>query len=234
MLDIRFGFRQACPMCGRFALIEDPNQVVEGFGVSASSTSFDAPRYNICPTQSIPVAVTYEGARHLVDMRWGFIPHWYQKPSDGPLLINARSETLAQKPAFREAARTRRCLIPVSGFYEWHRDKGTGKEPWFLRGSQKELMAFAGVWQAWTAPDGARQVACAIVTTQAGADISHIHHREPVTIAKQDFGLWLGEEGKGAARLFQAAAGGFYETYRVSHDVNAARHDASHLMDPVA
>ena len=233
-LDIRIGFRQACNMCGRFVLIEDPDAVVEEFGVNASKSSFSEPRYNVCPTQSIPVAVAYDGQRHLVDMRWGFIPHWYKKPSDGPLLINARSETLAQKPAFREAARARRCLIPASGFYEWHRDKGTGKEPWFLKRPAKQILAFAGVWQAWTSPEGERQVSGAIVTTAAGNDISHIHHREPVTLARDDYGLWLGEEGMGAAKLMKTAPDGFYDTYRVSDDVNSRQNNTSQLMEPMA
>ncbi len=221
-------------MCGRFVLIEDPDTVVEEFGISSSTTSFSKPRYNICPTQSVPVAVAYDGTRHLVDMRWGFIPHWYKKPSDGPLLINARSETLAEKPAFREAARMRRCLIPASGFYEWQGDKGTSKEPWFLQRKQKDLLAFAGIWQAWTLPEGERHITCAIVTTTAGNDISHIHHREPVIVERDNFGLWLGEEGKGAAALMRTAPDKFYDTYRVSHEVNSRHHDGSQLMAPTA
>jgi putative SOS response-associated peptidase YedK len=125
-------------------------------------------------------------------------------------------------------------LIPASGFYEWQGDKETGKEPWFLQGHQKGLLAFAGVWQAWTSPEGERQIACAIVTASAGNDIAHIHHREPVIVDSDDYGLWLGEEGKGAASLMQTAPDGFYKTYRVSHEVNSARHDRSQLMDPMA
>lgn len=219
-------------MCGRFALTLPPDAVAGWFGASLRA-EFETPRYNICPTQMIPVVVHHDGARLLVEMRWGFIPHWYKTPSDGPLLINARSETITQKPSFRAAVKTRRCLIPATGFYEWHAKKGVGKEPWFIKPSNDELMAFAGVWQSWTDAQERRHITCAIVTADASPDLVDIHHREPVTVRPDDFRLWLGEDGKGAAGLMQAAPDGFFETYRVSTDVNKARHDSADLMEPL-
>ena len=113
-------------MCGRFSLTLPSNAVADWFDVTQVKASFE-PRYNICPTMAVPVAVTYEGVRQLVQMRWGFTPTWYKTLNGGPILINARAETIVEKPAFRSAVRKRRCLIPADGFYEWHREKGTGK-----------------------------------------------------------------------------------------------------------
>ncbi|WGI20261.1 SOS response-associated peptidase [Amylibacter sp. IMCC11727] len=219
-------------MCGRFALTLPPDAVAGWFDAVHVKASFE-PRYNICPTTDIPVAVNYEGERHLVPMRWGFIPKWYKSPSDGPMLINARAETIAEKPAFRSAVQTRRCLIPADGFYEWHREKGKGKEPWYIYPNEGELMAFAGIWQVWKGPDGARSVTCAMVTTAAGEDLAQVHHREPVTIKPDDFGLWLGEEGKGAASLMHAADPAYFVRHRVGLEVNSGRVEGAELRDPL-
>ncbi|PLS22003.1 SOS response-associated peptidase [Neptunicoccus cionae] len=221
-------------MCGRFALTLPTDAVAGWFGATEITAQWEQPRYNICPTQDIPVAVLHEGARHLVPMRWGFLPKWYKTPSDGPLLINARAETIAEKPAFREAVRSRRCLIPADGFYEWHREKGKGKEPWYIYASEDPLMAFAGIWQVWTGADGQRSVTCAMVTTQAGADIAEVHHREPVTVKPENFGLWLGEEGKGAATLMQSADPSYFARHRVGLEVNSGRVEGPQLREPLA
>lgn len=148
------------------------------------------------------------------------------------MIINARSETIAEKPAFRDAVKTRRCLIPADGFYEWHREKGKAKEPWFIHARDSDLMAFAGIWQAWNGQDDERIVSCAMVTTEAGPDMSSVHHREPVAVTPDDFGLWLGEEGKGASALMHAADDSFYARHRVSTAVNSGRVDSPDLIDP--
>ena len=166
-------------------------------------------------------------------MRWGFIPHWYKQPNDGPLLINARAETIAEKPAFKAASRERRCLIPANGFYEWTKDEAGNRLPWFIYRKDRQPLAFAGVWQNWRRDD--EEVAtCAIITTKANSTISRIHHRMPVIIKETDFGLWLGEEGKGAARLMQAAEGGFLAFHRVSTRVNSNRAEGEDLIAPIS
>jgi putative SOS response-associated peptidase YedK len=220
-------------MCGRFSLTLPSNAVADWFDVTQVKASFE-PRYNICPTMAVPVAVTYEGLRHLVQMRWGFTPTWYKTLNDGPILINARAETIVEKPAFRSAVRKRRCLIPADGFYEWHREKGKGKEPWYIYPNDAKLMAFAGIWQVWIAPDGARSVTCAIVTTEAGDGLAHIHHRETVTVKQKDFGLWLGEEGKGAAALMQSVNPNFFAQHRVGLEVNSGHVDGPELRYPLS
>jgi len=220
-------------MCGRFALTLPLDAVAGWFDAVQVKAHLDHPRYNICPSQQVPVLVNYQQQRQLVDMRWGFIPRWYKTPGDGPMLINARSETIAQKPAFRAASLARRCLIPAVGFYEWERQEDQ-KLPWYFRSQQGELMAFAGIWQAWQGAEGNRIVSCATITAHSGEDMADIHHREPVVIQKADFGLWLGEEGHGAAALMHAAAPGFYHRHRVGMAVNSGRSDTAELIEPLA
>lgn len=221
-------------MCGRFALTLPHDAVAGFFDVRHDKTQFTAPRYNVCPTQEIPVAVEFGGERYLTPMRWGFIPHWYKTPSDGPLLINARSETVAEKPAFREAAAARRCLVPVSGFYEWHREQGKGKEPWYFRAAEADLFAFAGIWQAWTAPDsGARLITCAVLTTAAGDRMAEIHHREPVVIDPEDFGDWLNKEADLPAARLVSRSDDYYRRHRVSTAINGARSNEPSLIEAI-
>ncbi len=173
------------------------------FEAALSDLGVDAPRPNVSPTQSVPVAVSRGDGRLLVPMRWGFVPSWAKAMNDGPLLINARAETIAEKPAFRTAARERRCLIPADGFYEWQGEKGA-KTPFVIRPADGGMLAFAGVWQDWRGPDGVVPT-CAIVTCAANESVAPIHHRMPVVIAPEDFALWLGEAGPGAARLMAPA-----------------------------
>jgi putative SOS response-associated peptidase YedK len=226
-------------MCGRFALTTPQAAVAELFGAAETEALAErlgnaGPRWNVCPTTWIPVVRTREdGGRDLTAMRWGFVPRWYKSPTDGPLLINARSETVAEKPAFRAAARARRCLVPADGFYEWLREE-KAKRPFWVPPAEGGIVAFAGVWETWTGPEGEAVTACAIVTCEAGPDIAHIHHREPVSIrGAEDAALWLGEAGKGAARLMHAAPEGYWAPREVSPKVNSNRADGPELIEPI-
>lgn len=214
-------------MCGRIALTL-PHEAVANWFDASDRTQFQGPQFNICPSQSIPVAVSYNGSNILTPMRWGFIPHWYKTPNDGPLLINARGETVTEKPAFQDAIAKRRCIIPASGFYEWHRTEGA-KVPWYFHPAEDELMGFAGIWQAWTAPNGARQISCAMVTVAAGAQMAEVHHREPVVIEKPRQLDWL----NGDLNLIAQAPDGFYAKHRVSQDVNKNTAQGPQLIEPL-
>ena len=192
----------------------------------------DVPNFNTCPTTQIHVVASGDTGRRLVSMRWGFLPHWYKSPTDGPLLINARAETLAEKPAFRAACRERRCLIPVSGFYEWTKDPDGNRLPWYIHYANHAPIAFAGVWQEWTKGD-TPMTTCAIVTTAANGPIADIHHRMPVAIGSDDWPLWLGEAGKGAAVLMKEPPGDLYQFHRVDPKVNSNRASGSELIEPI-
>ena len=220
-------------MCGRFALTTPMDAVAEHFASTPRPGLPDGPRYNICPTQTIATVRLEEGARALAPMRWGFVPRWAKALDDGPLLINARAETIAEKPAFREAARRSRCLVPASGFYEWSAGAGKGKDPWWVRPVAGGPIAFAGVWRRWEGPEGPVDTV-AIVTCPANGPLSAVHHRMPVVIPPERYGLWLGEEGHGAATLMRPAADAFFAMHRVSRDVNRARDDRPELMAPLA
>ncbi len=223
-------------MCGRFALDVSADALAEIFAASAPDTEAEPalarPRYNVCPTQVV-LTICSDGARRAVPMRWGFLPHWYTAPTDGPLIINARSETIAEKPAFRAACRERRCLIPASGFYEWRASDPKPKTPFYFHAPDHPVFAFAGIWQTWRVEGYDAVDTCAIVTCEANDAMRPIHHRLPVVIQPESWGLWLGEEGKGAARLMHAVPDDFFALHEVGRAVSSARSDGPALIEPL-
>ncbi|MCK0121676.1 SOS response-associated peptidase [Loktanella sp. F6476L] len=220
-------------MCGRMAITLPHEAVVEMFGAVPANDLPDTPNYNVCPTVNVPVVTSDDGVRRLRPMRWGFIPHWYKKPNGGPLLINARAETIAEKPAFRAACRERRCLLPVTGFYEWYRDGDAKPLPWFIQRQDGEPLVMAGIWQDWE-QDGAVISTCAIVTTGANEAMARIHHRIPVILTAEDWPLWLGEAGKGASKIMKSAPEDALLFHRVGTEVNSNRAAGATLLDPIA
>lgn len=219
-------------MCGRFAITLPTDAMATLFEAVPSNDLPPVPNYNVCPTNRIHV-VTGDGQRRLVSMRWGFLPHWYKTPNDGPLLINARSETIAEKPAFRAACRERRCLIPVSGFYEWTKDAEGKRLPWYITRADGETTVLAGVWQVWERGED-RLVTCAIVTTPASEAMTAIHTRMPLSLDPDEWPLWLGEEGKGAATLMTPAPEDRFVWRRVDPKVNSNRASGPDLIEPIA
>ena len=220
-------------MCGRFTLTHPNDALARLFDAVPANDLPDPPRYNICPTQPVATIIAAQGQRRIGPMRWGFLPRWYGTATDGPLLINARADTLAEKPAFREAARARRCLIPASGFYEWTKDAGGNRLPWFIHPPGDAPLAFGGIWQIWQAPAGTRLATCAIVTCAANNDIAHIHHRMPLIVPLADWALWLGEAGHGAARLMRPAPEATLVAHRVDPRVNSNRAEGAGLIQPL-
>lgn len=239
-LDLRACLRHHCAMCGRFALTLPHDAMARLFEAAPANDLPAVPRFNICPTQAVHVVTAADAdaarVRRLGAMRWGFLPHWYKTPADGPLLINARAETLADKPAFRTAARTRRCLIPADGFYEWTKAEDGARLPWYIRRRDMAPLVMAGIWQDWGA-DAARIATCAIVTTAASRDIDKLHHRMPLILDPADWPLWLGEAGHGAARLMQPGLQGWptgrLEAWRVDPAVNSNRAEGEALRAPI-
>ena len=219
-------------MCGRFAITLPDEAMVQLFGAAPANDLPPVPRYNVCPTQPVAAVISREGTRHYGPMRWGLIPRWYKHPTDGPLLFNARSETLAEKPAFRAAARSRRCLIPATGFYEWTKE-GEARLPWFIRRADGEALVMAGVWQVWHGPEGARLGTCAIVTCAAAGRVAELHDRVPVILEPEDWALWLGEAGRGAARLMRPLPDEALAFHRVGTEVNSNRAEGPELIEPL-
>lgn len=218
-------------MCGRFAVTLPPDAMAQMFAAQPANDLPEVPNFNVCPTTQVSVISLMGGARRLTPMRWGFLPHWYKSPNDGPLLINARAETIAEKPAFREACRMRRCLVPMDGFYEWKRD-GDARLPYYVRRTDWTPLVCAAVWQAWE-KDGEQITSCAIVTTDAPAPLSGIHHRCPVILTPDVWGKWLGEEGHGAARLMVSPPDDALMMHAVSTKVNSNRATGPNLIEPI-
>lgn len=218
-------------MCGRFAITLPNDAMAQLFAARPANDLPSMPNYNVCPTNKVHVVRSDASGRKLDALRWGFLPHWYKSETAGPLLINARAETIAEKPAFRAACRERRCLIAATGFYEWTKDADGQRLPWYIHRRDGAAIAFAGVWQDW-GPDTARQGTCAIVTTGANQGLSKIHHRMPLILEPEDWPLWLGEAGKGAAKLMQPGAEDVLEFHRVGREVNSNRAAGPDLIEP--
>ncbi len=176
-------------MCGRYRLSRR-KQIVEEYFDAGSDDDW-VPRYNVAPTQPVPVLRQHpkEPRRELSLMRWGLIPSWAKTASGSPM-INARSETAATMPAFRDPMKSRRCLIPADGFYEWQR-KGTTKQPFCFEVNDGELFAFAGIWDRWKDPSGQWTRSCSILTTTPNVVTSAVHDRMPVILHRDDYDLWL-------------------------------------------
>ncbi len=178
-------------MCGRFTLTADPSDLKEAFYWVDFGNADISPRYNIAPTQGVPV-VANKGENKLDFFTWGLIPFWAKDSSIGSRMINARAETLAEKPSFRNAFKRRRCLILADGFYEWQQalDKNA-KTPFFIQRIDEKPFAFAGLWENWNSPDGSQILSTTIITTQPNDFIRPIHNRMPVILSPNSYSVWL-------------------------------------------
>ena len=221
-------------MCGRFSITLPADAMAQLFGARPDNDLPPVPNYNVCPTNNVHIVTsTAEADRRLTAMRWGFLPRWYKTLNGGPLLINARAETISEKPAFREAVRARRGLVIASGFYEWTKAADGARDPWYITASDGSPLAMAAVWQDWQAPEGDRLRSCASVTTVANDTMSAIHHRMPVILAPGDWPLWLGEAGHGAAKLMHAPPEDALQMHRVDRAVNSNRASGPALIEPI-
>ncbi len=219
-------------MCGRMAITLPHDAMARLFAAALANDLPEVPDYNVCPTQRIAVATSQDGTRLIRPMRWGLLPRWYRSPADGPLLINARSETVAEKPAFREAVRSRRGLVPATGFYEWDRGDPKRPLPWFVTRADGEPMVLAAIWQDWGEGEE-RMSTAAILTCAANAQMAAIHDRLPVILEPEDWPLWLGEAGHGAARLMRAPPDGALRMMRVGTEINSSRARGEGLAKPI-
>lgn len=221
-------------MCGRYTIISSPEAIRALFRY-LEQPNFP-PRYNVAPTQPIPIVRLVEGKRQFALVRWGLLPSWVKDPRTFTLLINARAESVCEKPAFRAAMKRRRCLIPADGFYEWQA-LGARKQPYFIRAKSGAPFAFAGLWETWTGPNGEELETAAIVTTKANRTLSPFHDRMPVILAAEAFDLWLDTTNVDvttASVLIMPAPENLLEAYPVSTDVNRTANDNPKLVEPVA
>ena len=217
-------------MCGRYAVTSAPEAIRALFGY-AEQPNFP-PRYNIAPTQPIGIVRLVEGKRQFALVRWGLLPSWVKDPRSFSLLVNARGESLADKPAFKAAMKYRRCLVPADGFYEW-KATGTRKQPYYVHAKSSQPLAFAGLWETWTGPNGEEMETAAIVTTRANRALADIHDRMPVVVSPDAFNLWLdctNVDAETAASLVAPAPENLLEAYEVSTAVNRTANDNPDLI----
>ena len=218
-------------MCGRFALKLPPAELVTRFGLSECA-DFE-PRFNIPPGTDIPVIRrSPEGVRVLHLLRWGLVPHWAKDPTIGNRLANARGESVADKPAFREAFRKRRCLVPADGFYEW-KTEGRTKQPYYFSHLSGAPLVLAGLWESWRAPDGTILRTVCLITTSANALMTPIHDRMPVLLNPTDWATWLEGSMEQAAQLIAPYADGALQCWPVDRRLNRPTEEGAGLIERV-
>jgi len=218
-------------MCGRYTITAPPDVMRELFGFGEQPNF--PPRHNIAPTQPVPIVFRDGAQRHFLLVRWGLVPAWV-KEAPQSLLINARAETIAEKPSFRGAFRHRRALMPADGFYEWKPVGKGAKQPYLIRRRDRAPFAMAALWETWAAAEGSEIDSCAIVTCEANATLSPIHHRMPVILDEKDWDTWLDPATplKEAQALLRPAPDTLLDATPVSTRINSVANDDPSLLEP--
>jgi putative SOS response-associated peptidase YedK len=223
-------------MCGRFTLTVDPSDLQQQFGLKEPPPAELGPRFNIAPSQAVAV-VANNRERTLELFQWGLIPSWAKDPKIGNKLINARAETLAEKPSFRTALKRRRCLVLADGFYEWRKEAGGTKTPMYVTMQDGRPFAFAGLWEVWQPPEGDLLKTCTIITTEPNALMAPIHNRMPAILPREAYDRWLtpdemkSDEAMKLLKPFDAAQ---MKAVPVSARVNSPAADTPELVLPLA
>jgi putative SOS response-associated peptidase YedK len=223
-------------MCGRYRLPRRKQLVDEYFGSTSGEKEWN-PRYNVAPTQTVPVIRQNpkEPVRELSLMRWGLVPSWAKDSSVAAMMINARSETASTKPAFRDALKSRRCLIPADAFYEWQKT-GKAKQPYCFEVDEGELFAFAGIWDRWKDPSGNALETCSILTTSPNAVTSPVHDRMPVILDPDSYDLWLDpgmKDVSAVSELLKPCDARLMRCYTISTRINYVANDDEECSAPV-
>ena len=225
-------------MCGRYTLTVPLSNLVDAFDVPPPDFEH-TPRFNIAPTQVVPIVAQDQRGRRMGQLRWGLIPSWSKDPAVGSRLINARCETVAEKPSFRAAFSRRRCLVPADGFFEWKKNPPSEggrqtKTPYWIHSPSGEPFAFAGIWERWGQTDGTPLFSFTILTTEASPDIRHIHPRMPVILPLEAHRTWLdpGRDPSELRSLLVSFAEGGLRAHPVSTLVNSVRNDMPECIEP--
>ncbi|MEO1401665.1 MAG: SOS response-associated peptidase [Cyanobacteria bacterium J06635_1] len=225
-------------MCGRYTQTQSGEAIAKAFGLTTPPNP--PPRYNIAPTQPVSAIAQPGDAREYRIFQWGLVPSWSKDPSIGSRMINARAETVAEKPSFRAAFKRRRCLIVADGFYEWQKTgqkTSQKKQPYYIQLEDHALFGFAGLWEIWESGDGSYLETCTILTTAPNALMETIHNRMPVILHPRDYDTWLDPTLQTARDLqpllrpYEAAA---MQAYPVSTTVNSPRNETSACIEPLA
>jgi putative SOS response-associated peptidase YedK len=223
-------------MCGRYT-VRRPEHVIDHFGPSRVEFAVDKPRYNIAPSQTVPVLLMEQGRLVLRGFRWGLVPAWADDPAIGNRMINARADSVAEKASFKEAFQRRRCLVPADGFYEWAA-AAREKQPLYIRVDGGEPFAFAGLYEIWHTGRDDEICSCTIITTDANKLLQRYHPRMPVILPTGAYGPWLdehrNEEPKPLLELLQPFDDRRMDAYPVGRHVNSPRHDDPQCIEPAS
>ncbi len=220
-------------MCGRYASGRDPRDLASHFEVEELPEEVAPASYNVAPTDPVHAVLVRDDVRRLAVLRWGLVPSWAKDPKVGARFINARRETVAEKPAFRAAYARRRCLVPADGYYEWQRTEG-GKQPWFLSDRTGVPLAMAGLYELWKAPDGGRLWTCTVITTDAADEHGDIHDRTPLLVPRDDWARWLDPAVEDPGEdLLVAGTPGVLQAWPVGAAVGNVRNDGPELVEPL-
>lgn len=241
-------------MCGRYAATKGPTALIEEFDIATVPTEVLHADFNVAPTKKVYAVldrvIDETATRTLTVARWGLVPSWANDPSIGSRMINARAETVAEKPAFRKAFAKRRCLLPADGYYEWYTPTDPGapvgkggkpiKQPFFIRPADGSSLAMAGLYEWWR--DKARddddpqawRLTCTVITTESADEVGRIHDRMPMTVARADWASWLDAAVEQPAGLLVPAAAAGLDAYPVSTLVNNVRNNGPELLEPIA
>jgi putative SOS response-associated peptidase YedK len=224
-------------MCGRFTNKAKPEQIKKEFKIGNKNPNLYQPRYNIAPSQMIEVVFEPENERILSPLKWGLVPHWAKDAEIGNRMINARAETLTEKPSFREAFKSRRCIIPASGFYEWQKKSTGAKQPFYFYLKDKEVFGFAGLWEEWIDKQtGEALETCTIITTEANEVLKPAHERMPVILKPEVYDDWLDEKMKDERKMEEVLIpypAGEMTSHAVSKSVNIPDSDSDELIRPL-
>ena len=224
-------------MCGRYASSRPVDDLLVHFDVREPPEEAIPPSWNVAPTDPVYAVLERGGARRLQVLRWGLVPSWARDAKGAARLINARRETLTDKPAFRSAYQRRRCLLPADGYYEWQPTgggrTGTGKQPWYLTGRDGAPLAMAGLYEVWRAPDDTRLWTCTVVTTSAADEHGAIHDRTPLLVPRPAWARWLDPEVPDPGELLVPGTGGVLDAWPVGAAVGNVRNQGPQLALPL-
>jgi putative SOS response-associated peptidase YedK len=222
-------------MCGRYASARSVDDIASAFGiVTGDDDVAAAPDWNVAPTKPVTAVVERDGHRRLTTMRWGLVPSWADDPSVGSRMINARMETVADKPAYREALLRRRCLLPADGWYEWQSRPDGVRQPHYLAPDDGRLLAFAALWETWLDAEGRPLVTTTIVTGPAPPDLAHVHDRAPVLLTQPAWAAWLSADARAGVELLRPTPAGAVVAHPVGPAVGDVRANGPQLTEPVA
>jgi putative SOS response-associated peptidase YedK len=222
-------------MCGRYTITVTLEELISHYLIDDSKIAVLKPNYNVAPMHNVPAVIASDEGKRLGELRWGLVPVWAKDDKIGNKMINARAETVAEKPAFKRLLKSKRCIIPADGFYEWKKD-GSGKQPYRILMSDGGIFSFAGLYDTWEDPDGNKLSTCTIITTSPNSLMADIHDRMPVILRPEDEAEWLGKDNDDVEpllKLLKPYSAAKMRAYKVPSAVGNVRNNSKDLLEDI-